>query len=60
MTVNTNKGKEFATVKTADGKTICKNLPQTKWKKLPANVRNLLDEVHVRSAGGGEQINVQA
>jgi len=48
------------TVKTNDGKMICKDLPQAQWSTLPTEVRSPLNTVHVSVKGGTEQISVES
>ncbi|MFB3892566.1 MAG: S1C family serine protease [Phycisphaerae bacterium] len=61
VTVNERAGQEYATVNTADGKPICKDLPQAKWNTLPKDVRDILNDIHLKKAKGGtERIKVEA
>lgn len=60
VTVSEKGGQEFATVKTTDGKEICKDLPQAKWNTLPEDVRSILGGVQIHVKGASEQVKIEA
>lgn len=60
ITVNAKSGQEFATITTADGKTLCKDLPKARWAaSLPEDVRTILDGIRFNARGAMERIEVE-